>query len=95
MLLQAMTAGKSCGAVDVGQGVGDVPDVGQEAGGDRKSERVEKMIAAFQAAREHPAEKVAELKEKVVDLIKYENLKVYREHVKWSSSRRTQWRPSR
>ena len=47
----------------------------------RKSERVEKMIAAFQAAREHPAEKVAELKEKAVDLIKYENLKAYREHV--------------
>ena len=43
--------------------------------------RVESMIAAFQSAREHPAEKVGELKNKAIDLIKYENLKKYREHI--------------
>ena len=47
----------------------------------KKSERVESMIAAFQSAREHPAEKVGELKNKAIDLIKYENLKKYREHI--------------
>jgi len=47
----------------------------------RRSERVEAMIAAFQEAREHPAEKVGELRSKAVDLIRYENLKAYRTHV--------------
>merc|ERR1719408_231636 len=47
----------------------------------RNSERVESMIAAFQQAREHPAEKVDELRAKAVDLIKYESLVSYREHV--------------
>ena len=32
-------------------------------------------------AREHPAEKVSELRAKAVDLIKYEKLREYREHV--------------
>jgi hypothetical protein len=47
----------------------------------RRSERVEAMITAFQEAREHPAEKVGELRSKAVDLIKYENLRSYRDHV--------------
>jgi hypothetical protein len=47
----------------------------------RRSERVEAMITAFNAAREHPAEKVLDLRAKAVDLIKYENLQAYREHV--------------
>merc|ERR1719408_924916 len=47
----------------------------------RNSERVESMIAAFQQAREHPAEKVGELRAKAVDLIKYESLVSYRDHV--------------
>lgn len=47
----------------------------------RRSERVEAMVAAFQEAREHPTEKVAELRSAAVDLIKYENIKAYREHV--------------
>jgi len=47
----------------------------------RRSEKVEAMIAAFQEAREHPAEKVGELRSKAVDLIKYENLRSYRDHV--------------
>lgn len=47
----------------------------------RRSERVEAMVLAFQEAREHPAEKVGELRAKAVDLIKYENIKAYRDHV--------------
>lgn len=47
----------------------------------RRSERVEAMVEAFKEAREHPAEKVTELKSKAVDLIKYENLRSYRDHV--------------
>merc|ERR1719482_2387814 len=47
----------------------------------RNSERVESMISAFQQAREHPAEKVDELRAKAVDLIKYESLVSYRDHV--------------
>lgn len=47
----------------------------------RNSERVEAMITAFQQAREHPAEKVGELRAKAVDLIKYESLRGYREHI--------------
>jgi hypothetical protein len=47
----------------------------------RNSERVESMIVAFQQAREHPAEKVGELRAKAVDLIKYENIRAYRDHV--------------
>lgn len=47
----------------------------------RKSERVEKMIAAFQAAREHPAEKIGEMRAKAVDLIKYDNIKSYRDYI--------------
>ena len=47
----------------------------------RRSERVEAMVAAFQEAREHPAEKVGELRAKAVDLIKYEKLQEYRAHV--------------
>jgi hypothetical protein len=45
----------------------------------RKSEKVEKMLEAFNEAREYPVEKVAALKEKAVDLIKYEKVKAYRE----------------
>uniref|UniRef100_A0A7S3FAH4 Uncharacterized protein n=1 Tax=Haptolina ericina TaxID=156174 RepID=A0A7S3FAH4_9EUKA len=47
----------------------------------RRSERVEAMVAAFQDARAHPVDKVSELKSKAVDLIKYENIKSYRDHV--------------
>jgi len=47
----------------------------------RRSERVEAMVAAFQEAREHPKEKVGELRAAAVDLIKYENLQAYREHI--------------
>jgi len=47
----------------------------------RRSERVEAMVAAFQDARAHPSDKVSELKSKAVDLIKYENIKSYRNHV--------------
>lgn len=47
----------------------------------RRSERVEAMVEAFKEAREHPAEKVEELKAKAVDLIKYESLRSYRDHV--------------
>jgi len=47
----------------------------------RKSERVESMVAAFQQAREHPAEKAAELRATAVDLISYDNLRTYRDHV--------------
>merc|ERR1719171_3470885 len=47
----------------------------------RNSERVEKMIAAFQAAREHPAEKIGEMRAKAVDLIKYDNIKSYRDYI--------------
>jgi len=47
----------------------------------RRSERVEAMVAAFQAAREHPVEKMSELRSTAVDLIKYENLQPYREYV--------------
>lgn len=47
----------------------------------RRSERVEAMVAAFQEARAHPIEKVGELKKTAVDLIKYENIKSYRDHV--------------
>jgi len=47
----------------------------------RRSERVEAMIEAFNEAREHPAEKVSELKAKAVDLIKYDALLSYRNHV--------------
>lgn len=47
----------------------------------RRSERVEAMIAAFQNAREHPTEKAIELKDAAIDLIKYDSLKTYREHV--------------
>ena len=36
----------------------------------RRSERVEAMIAAFNDAREHPTERVSELRAKAVDLIK-------------------------
>merc|ERR1719359_1130764 len=37
----------------------------------RKSERVEAMLKAFHEAREHPADKVGELRSKAVDLIRY------------------------
>jgi hypothetical protein len=37
------------------------------------------MLEAFNEAREYPVEKVAALKEKAVDLIKYEKVKAYRE----------------
>lgn len=47
----------------------------------RRSERVEAMLEAFKEAREHPAEKVSELKAKAVDLIKYEKLETYRDYV--------------
>jgi len=47
----------------------------------RRSERVEAMVSAFHEAREHPAEKVGELRSMAVDLIKYENLRSYRDHV--------------
>jgi hypothetical protein len=47
----------------------------------RRSERVEAMVAAFQEARAHPVEKVGELKKTAVDLIKYEAIKSYRDHV--------------
>jgi len=47
----------------------------------RRSERVEAMVEAFKEAREHPAEKVSELRSKAVDLIKYENIRAYRDHV--------------
>ena len=47
----------------------------------RRSERVEAMVEAFKEAREHPAEKVTELKSKAVDLIKYEKVTEYREYV--------------
>jgi len=47
----------------------------------RRSERVEAMVAAFQEARAHPVEKVGELRAKAVDLIKYENIKSYRDHI--------------
>merc|ERR1719456_1855365 len=47
----------------------------------RRSERVEAMVEAFKAAREHPAEKVTELKSKAIDLMKYETLREYRDHV--------------
>jgi len=45
----------------------------------RRSEKIEKMVEAFNDAREHPAEKVEALKAKAVDLIKYENVRAYRE----------------
>ena len=47
----------------------------------RRSERVEAMFAAFKEAREHPSEKVGELRAKAVDLIAYEHIKSYRDHV--------------
>jgi len=47
----------------------------------RTSKRVEAMVAAFKDARERPTEKVSELRAKAVDLIKYESLKSYRDHV--------------
>jgi len=47
----------------------------------RRSERVGEMVAAFKAAREHPVEKISELRSTAVDLIKYENLQPYREYV--------------
>jgi len=47
----------------------------------RNSERVESMVTAFQQAREHPAEKMSELKAQAVDLIKYETLAEYRDYV--------------
>ena len=47
----------------------------------RRSERVEAMVSAFQDARAHPAEKVAELKDKAVDLLKYDSLRSYRDHI--------------
>jgi len=46
----------------------------------RRSEKVEKMVEAFKEAREHPVEKVEALKAKAVDLIKYENVRAYRDH---------------
>ena len=47
----------------------------------RRSERIEAMVEAFKEAREHPTEKVEQLKAKAVDLIKYESLRSYRDHV--------------
>ena len=38
-------------------------------------------LALSSQAREHPAEKVRALRDTTVDLIKYENLKAYREHI--------------
>ncbi len=45
------------------------------------SKRYEQAMAALSRAREHPAEVAGELRSKAVDLIAYENLKTYRDHV--------------